>query len=306
MLFDRVVELVVGKSGGQGVLIDQLRINFSIEKTSTETLNNSKIRIYNLAPDSRKVVETVNNAVILKAGYRQDVGAKVIFVGIIRRALTYRESTDWITEIELDDGLLAYRDSKESFSFDKGTSALTVLKAVAAKFNLPVRPLPADLNDKTYPKGFSFVGRVRECMTKVCNYLGAEWSIQNQEIQVIKKGGTIQRTAWVVSENTGMLGSPAMEAKTLSDKAAGKRGITTNSAGVIQRRKENVEGEIDDKLEVQGYKVKTLLNPMIEPGSIVQLISKGVNGEFMRVEKVIHNGDSQLGPYESELSLRFI
>lgn len=306
MLFDRVASLVIGQSGGKGVEVAGLRIVFNIEKTSTETLNNSTIDIYNLSPDSQKLIETPNNAVILKAGYKQDVGAQTIFVGIVRRSLTVRDGPDWVTKLELDDGLLAYRDSKKSFSFPAGASGIGVLKSVAASFNLPVRQLAKDIQDKTYTQGFSFVGRSREAMAKVCGYLGLEWSIQNQEIQVIKKGGTVQRTALVLSEDTGMIGSPALEAKTLSDKAAAKQGITVNSAGVIQRRKENVDGEIDTKLEVQGYKVVSLLQPSLEPGAVVQLKSAKVDGIFMRVEKVNHKGDTHGGEWHSDISLRFV
>lgn len=306
MLFDRVASLVIGQSGGKGIEVAGLRIVFDIEKTSTETLNNSAIEIYNLSPDSQKLIETPNNAVILKAGYSQDVGAKTIFVGIVRRCLTVREGSDWITKLELDDGLIAYRDTKRSFSFPAGTSALAVLKSVADTFGLPVRQFPSDIQDKTYSAGFSFVGRVRECMTKVCTYLGLEWSIQNQEVQVIKKGGTAQRTAIVLSADTGMIGSPALEAKTLSDKAAAKRGLTVNSAGVIQRRREDVEGNIDTKLEVQGYKVVSLLQPTVEPGSVVQVKARGIDGEFFRVEKLNHKGDTHGDSWITELSLRYI
>jgi hypothetical protein len=306
MLFNRTASLVIGQSGGKGIEVAGLRIAFNIEKTSTETLNNSTIEIYNLSPDSQKLIETPNNAVILKAGYTEDVGAQIIFTGIVRRSLTVRSGPDWITKLELDDGLLAYRDSKESFSFQAGVSGVGVLKSVAASFNLPVRQFPTGIKDKSYPAGFSFVGRVREAMTNVCNYLGLEWSIQNQEIQIIKKGGTTQRTAIVLSEDTGMIGSPALEAKTLSDKAAAKQGITVNSAGVIQRRKENVDGEIDTKLEVQGYTVVSLLQPTLEPGSVVQLKARGIDGIFMRVEKLNHKGDTHGTEWYSELSLRFI
>ncbi len=218
-LFDRIVSLTVGQSGGKGVELSGLRIIFAIEKTCSETLNNSTIKIYNLAPASRAIVETVNNAVILKAGYVQDVGAKQIFVGIIRRSLTRREGPDWVTELELDDGLIAYRDSKQTFSFPKNTSGLAVLRSVAGSFGLPVRPLP-EFTDKAYTGGFAFVGRSREAMAKVCNYLGLEWSIQNQEIQILKKGGSVPRVALVLSESTGMIDSPELEAKTMSEKAA--------------------------------------------------------------------------------------
>lgn len=306
MLFNRTASLIIGQSGKEGIEVSGLRIVFSIEKTSTETLNNSTIEIYNLSPDSQKLIETPNNAVILNAGYTEDVGAKTIFVGIVRRALTVRDGPDWVTKLELDDGLLAYRDSKKSFSFPAGASGIGVLKNVSESFGLPVRQLPSDIKDKPYTAGFSFVGRSREAMAKVCNYLGLEWSIQNQEIQVIKKGGTVQRTAIVLSEDSGMVGSPALEAKTLSDKAAAKEGITANSAGVIQRRKANADNEIDTKLEVQGYKVTSLLQPTLEPGSVVQLYSRSIDGEFFRVEKVVHKGDSHGSDWHSELSLRFI
>lgn len=305
MLFDRDVSLVIGQSGGKGVEVAGLRIEFSIEKTSTETLNNSTINIYNLSPDSQKLIETPNNAVILKAGYKQDVGAKTIFVGIVRRSLTVRSGPDWVTKLELDDGLIAYRDSKRAFSFPAGVSGLAVLRNVAASFGLDVRQFPT-IQDKAYPAGFSFVGRSREAMTKVCNYLGLEWSIQNQEIQVIKKGGVVQRTAIVLSEDTGLIGSPALEAKTLSDKAAAKEGITVNTAGVIQRRKANADGEVDTKLEVQGYKVTSLLQPTIEPGSIVQLKTRAIDGTFFRVEKVQHSGSNFGGDFHSDLTLRFL
>lgn len=303
--FDRVAELIVGQSGQQGVLIKDLRFSFSIEKTLSETLNNSTVRIFNLNRDSRKLVETPNNAVILKAGYAQDIGAVTCFVGIVRRSITVRDGVDWVTELELDDGLIAYRDAKFSISFSPGANAIDVLKAVAKRFNLPVRALPDGITPKTYPQGFAFVGRTREAMSKVCNYLDLEWSIQNQEIQILKKGGVKKEQAFLISAETGMIGSPAAEAKTLSDKAAAKKGITTNTAGVIKRAKESTEGEIKTQLEVQGYKVKTLLQPSSQPGDYIKLKSEGIDG-FFKVEKLVHSGDNLGGDWFTEYSLRFV
>lgn len=305
-LFDRVCELIVGQSGKEGILITDLRMSFSIEKTLNETLNKSTIKIYNLAPASRKLVETPNNAVILKAGYKQDKGALTIFVGIVRRSLTVREGPDWITELELDDGLIAYRDSKTSLSFAAGTSARDVLTQVANKFGLPIGTIPE--SDKQYPQGFSFVGRVRDAMNKVCNYIGFEWSIQNQEIQIIKKGGFKERTAIVISQDTGMVGSPELEAKTMSDKLAAKQGITTNSKGVVTRKSDKLtvsDNPPKDRLEVQGYKVNTLLQPTILPGHVVKLEAEGIN-EFMKCEKTTMQGDTHGNEWVTELTLRQI
>lgn len=307
-LFNRVCELVVGQSGKEGLSIKDLRISFSIEKTATETLNTSTIKIYNLSQSSRKLVETPNNAVVLKAGYVDDIGPVTIFVGIVRRSLTLREGPDWITELELDDGLIAYRDSKVSVSFSPGSLGINVLEQVASKFGLPVAKFPSEVLNKTYPQGFSFVGRVRECMSKVCNYLGLEWSIQNQEIQVIKKGGHLERSALLISSNTGMLDSPELEAKTMSDKLAAKQGITTKSDGVTTKKSDKltVSGNPPkDRLEVQGYKVRSLLQPTVLPGSLIQLQARGVDN-FFKVEKVTHQGDTHGKEWETEMNVRFI
>lgn len=307
-LFNRVAELVVGQPGKEGILIKDLRFSFSIEKTLSETLNTSTIKIYNLAPSSRKLVETPNNAVVLKAGYAEDKGALTIFIGIVRRSLTVREGVDWVTELELDDGLIAYRDSKLSTSFSPGASGVDVLNSVASKFGLPVGVLPTGISNKQYPQGFSFVGRVRDAMNKVCNYLGLEWSIQNQTIQIIKKGGSRERTAIVMSPSTGMIGSPQLEAKTMSDKLAAKQGLTTNSNGVVTKKSDKltVSGNPPkDRLEVQGYKVESLMQPTILPGDVVKVEAEGV-GNWFKVERVTHQGDNFGKEWVTEVSVRFI
>ena len=191
-LFDRVAELIVGQSGGKGVSIKAangtgLRFSFAIEKTASSTPNSSVVRIWNMRDETRRIVETPNNVVILKAGYAQDTGAQTIFVGVVTRSTTMREGSDWVTEIELADGLIAYRDGKASLQFPPGSNALAVVSGIAAKFSLPVKTLPTGIT-KTYPQGFSFVGKLRDAMNKACDYADLEWSIVNQEIQIIKKG----------------------------------------------------------------------------------------------------------------------
>jgi hypothetical protein len=302
-LFNRVAELVVGQSGGKGILIENLRFQFQIEKTLSETLNNSTLKIYNLNRDSRKLVETANNAVILRAGYSEDIGPVHLFTGVVRRALTVRDSVDWITDLELDDGLLAYRDSKFTADFKPGAKGADVLAAVASKFGIPAQKLPK-IDNKIYPNGWSFVGRSRDAMGAVCEYLGCEWSIQGQEVQVLKKGGSAQSAAALISPNTGMIGSPAFETKTLSDKDAAKQGVTTDSKGAIVKATKTDSGT-QERLQIMGYKVKSLLQPSIQPGHIVKLEAEGIN-DFLKVEAISHSGDTFGSDWFSELSLRLI
>lgn len=300
MLFNRECSLVVGS--GKGRELKGLRFAFSIQKGATQSPNKCTVRVWNTAPETRAMIEVIGNVLVLKAGYVEDIGAKTIFTGNVTRALTTREGPDWITELELEDGFLEFRDSKVSLAFNKGVTAQQVVDSISKQFGLPVRPLP--ILTKQYPSGFAFVGRVRDAMDKVCENTGLEWSIQNREIQIIKKGGVFKQKAYLLAPDTGLIGSPEQESKTMTDKAAAKEGITANQPGVRKTTEKDKEGKTQEVLQVLGYKVKTLLQPLIEPGGYVQIKSKGINGEFFRIEELTHVGDTHGNEWHTDISLR--
>lgn len=306
MLFDRVASLVIGKEGGKGKELAGLRFSFSIQKGSTKTPNQCTVKVWNAAPETRALIEVIGNVLILKAGYAEDIGATTIFSGNVTRALTVREGPDWITELELQDGFMEFRDAKVTLSFGKGATVLQVVTAISKKFGLPVRPLPADVAMKQYPAGFAFVGRVRDAMDKACENGNLEWSIQNREIQIIKKGGVFKQKAYLLTPDTGLVGSPMQESKTMTEKAASKEGITAKQPGVQKTTERDKDGDVQGMLRVLGYKVKTLLQPLLEPGGYVQVKSKGIDGQFFRIEELTHVGDTHGNEWHSELTLRYV
>lgn len=306
MLFDRVASLVIGKEGQKGKELSELRFAFSIQKGSTKSPNKCTLRVWNAAPETRRQIEAIGNVLILKAGYKNDLGAVQIFAGDVTRALTLREGPDLVTELEMQDGLSEFRDTKVSLSFNRGVSAVTVLRDIAGRFGLPVRPLPDGIAARQYPSGFAFAGRLREAMDKACNYLGLEWSIQNREVQVIKKGGVFRKQALVLSPDSGMVESPMLESKTMTEKAAAKEGVTAAQPGVRATFERDNDGQMQRVLQVNGYKVRSLLQPTVEPGGYVQIKSKGIDGQFFRVEEVTHTGDTHGTAWQSELTLRFV
>jgi len=306
MLFNRECSLVIGKEGGKGRELTGLRIAFSIQKGATKSPNKCTVKVWNMSPETRAMIEVIGNVMILKAGYTEDVGAKTIFSGNVTRTLTVREGPDWITELEMEDGFMEFRDAKVSLSFAKGATTQQVVTAISKKFGLPVRPMPADIARKQYPAGFAFVGRVRDAMDKACDHSSLEWSIQNREIQIIKKGGVFKKKAYLLSADTGLLGSPMQESKTMTEKAAAKEGITADQPGVRKTTERDKDGEVQQMLRVLGYKVKSLLQPLVEPGGYVQVKSKGVDGEFFRVEELTHTGDTHGNEWHTELTLRYV
>lgn len=304
MLFDRVYELVIGEEGGRGVKITDLRVSFSIEKGATRSPNKCTCRIYNLNKTSRDLVQVIGNVLILKAGYAQDKGALTIFTGTVTRYITIMEGPDRVTEIEMADGLLEFQDTKASIEFGPGTLASDVLRNISGRFNLPVRAFP-EIQPLQYPTGFYFVGRLRDAMDKVCTYLDLEWSIQNREVQVIKKGGVFKQKAIILSPDSGLIGAPETDAKTMTDKAAAKLGITPDQRGVDTTFRINKDGNRQERLRVLGYKVDSLLQPTIQPGGYVKLESGDIN-DFFRVEKLTHIGDTRGAEWKTEMVLRFI
>lgn len=307
-LFLRTAEIIVGQQGGDAVSIKDLRFEFDIQKTSSKTANKCSLKVYNAAPSTITLMETINNIVILKAGYEQDAGPITIFTGTVCRSLTYQDGADVLTEMDLRDSVIPLRDAKISISKPPNTSALTILNSVAANFGLPLK-MSVKVTDRQYQGGFAYNGRARDAMDRVCNFLGLEWSAQDGELQIIKKGGVFADTAVVLSADTGMIGYPRREAKTMTEKSAAKDGIKYGQKGVIRTVVDVDEptAKMKDRvtLEVQGYRVQSLLNPAIYPGSYVKIISRGIDGEFFRVEEARYTGDTHGQAWNVEALLRY-
>jgi len=309
MLFDRITEIIVGQAGGDGKSIGDLRCEFDLTATSSKSPNQGTLKVYNAAPDTISMMETVNNIVIIKAGYVQDVGPIQIFAGTVCRSLTYQDGPDVITEMELRDSVIPLRDAKVSISYPPNTSAMSVLDGVAKNFGLPIRK-NLKVTDKQYPSGFAFNGRVRNAMDQVCNFLGLEWSAQGNEIQIIKKGGIYSDMAVDLSAETGMIGYPRRESKTMTEKTAAKEGIKYGQKGIVRTTIDvsDPTSKLKDKttLEVQGYRVRSLMNGALYPGAYVKLTARGINGSFFRVEEAHYVGDVDGADFYVEVLLRFV
>lgn len=307
-LFLRQAELLIGKPDGDAISIKNLRFEFDITKSSNRTANVCHLKVYNANQDTIDMMETINNVVILKVGYSEDVGPVTIFVGTVCRSLTYQDGPDVLTEMDMRDSLIPLRDAKISASKPPNTSALSIMKVIAANFGLPLK-LGQGITDKQYISGFAFNGRAGEAMDRVCSFLGLEWSAQDGELQVIKKGGVFSQSAIVLSKDTGMVGYPRRESKTMTEKTAAQQGIKYGQKGVIRSVIDVDEPTSKMKnritLEVQGYRVSSLMNAAIYPGAYIKLISRGIDGVFFRVEEARYTGDTHGQAWNVEALLRY-
>lgn len=269
-LFNRIVTVDVGP-GGFGLFVDKLRVNFQVEKTLQAEPNKASVFIYNLAPSSRSRIREIDHQLILKAGYGEDVGPLLLFSGDVTAVANSFEAPDVITKIECNDGGRPIRETRDVFSFIEGTEAGQVLSEIAAKFGLTIRELPVAIR-RQFIHGFSFAGTAQAALNIVTQKMGLEWSIQNGELQVLASRTALRGAAIAISQRTGLLEVP--------------QPIVDLVDNLIQ------------KVPKPGYRIKTLLNPQIEPGKIINLNSTTATGSF-RVERVTHIGDTHADDFYS-------
>jgi hypothetical protein len=275
LLFDRVASIDIGEPGGEGFRVTGLRLAFDVLKTSDEAANTADVTIYNLAPAQRGRVKEENNVIVVRAGYAQDAGEKLLFSGDITRVIHANSGPDIQTRIEAGDGQTALREARSSFSFVAGASGRAILQRLAQDLGVPIRSIPA-FNDTAFRNGFSFSGLTRDGLNRVCSRLGLEWSIQNGELVFILRRRAYSDEAVLITAATGLLRTPEP----------------------LQTIGKNLKGDAENP----GWQVETLLNTRFEPGGAVRIESRDIVGNYV-IRQVRHQGDTRGGDWKSILEV---
>lgn len=256
----------------KGIQIQDLRVQFRIEKTITKEPNRAMIQVYNLAQTTRAKLQARGTRCVLLAGYEGHLGQ--VFTGDSRTIDHVRDGADWITKIQSGDGERNYRFANFIASFKPGAQVKDVaLQAVNA-----LLVDPGNAGDRLsaittqYVSGFAAQGRASASMDKIMAQLGLEWSIQDGRMQILAPGESTKESAVLVNLQSGMVGSPEHG----SPEVLGGPGI---------------------------LKVKMLLNPLVRPGRRIQVESVSTNGQFNTV-KVIHSGDTHAGEWYTTIEAR--
>lgn len=245
--------------------VEGLRVAFKADKTLKPEPNTLDLKVYNLAKASRAQMQSKGAKVILQAGYQDHV--EVVFQGDARTIDHVRSGPDWITHVQCGDGERAYRNSRINASFAPGTKVQDVLRTLVKSLGLNSGNALDEIGKGGFREGFdqflngyAASGNSATELTRLLDSAGLDWSIQDGALQVLKDSETAKNTAVLLSAATGMVGSP-------EHGSPNKRGL----ASVL--------------------KVKSLLQPSVRPGSLVQVEAIGISGLF-KAEKVTHQGDT--------------
>lgn len=267
--FIRNYVMKCGRMGSTGFQIGgsdpALHVSFSIEKSNAATSNTAKVQIWNLSDANLSILEGKDCIVELKAGYGNSMA--LILAGNITFAVTAPDGADRMTELEVVDGRVALRDTDVSISFNGVVDCKEIYQRFADQMGISVR----FAMDLSYVKlsGFSFVGKAAAGLKKLANCCGHSWSIQNQVLQVTWPGRAISVQGYLLSSDTGLIGSP-------------KR-ITISTGG-------------DNNDSMVGWEIQYLLNGAIGVNDIVKLQSRTANGYYL-IHKLTIDGDNLEGDW---------
>ena len=278
-LFKRNIQLLIGKIGEVGKLLEGVRISFDIEMNDNRTTNTGNIDIYNLSQETIGLLEQKDASCILKIGY-DDKELSTLFIGNIVEFEHEFTGSDTITKVTCKDGYIPLTEKKLSLSFAADSTSKQIIDKIVSELNLTKGDY-SKIPSYVYKQGFSFVGSPGRALELVLSRIGYEWTIVNNVLVISKENESNNQTIMqLLSAETGLLDKP----KRFKDKQI--RIIKTSTT------KKN-------KL-LDGWKIKSLIIPSIQPKSLIKVESEELNGIFL-VKTVRFTGDTHGNSWYAEI-----
>jgi hypothetical protein len=258
-------ENMLSGSRGTSLILTDHQITFEIKKTSGAALNQTKIEISNLSPDSFGFISNFRGQEVylkLVGGYVDDI--KTLLTGQVVAVGDTFEGHTRKTEITVTEGFTNAKEARSSFSFLPGTLHSIILSALMNDLGLPqgiiIRP-------KTITKApWSWEGKTIEALKKLALDTNSSFSLQNSTIHFTPHQTKDLVTVNKYTPTTGLIGSPSA----LSDAS-------------------NVPQDNKSAPKV-GIKFKVDLDGSLLPDTLVKIESREYEGVF-RIHKVKHRGD---------------
>ncbi len=264
-LWNRKAVVTMGPKGGQGVRIEGLRVSFDITKTNKKSANNAKIMIYNLNESNKSILKTKEDlSLTLEIGYGIN-NIDLLFTGDIVRSSTQRSGPDFISTIEVDDGDQALTTATIDKSYVAGTNMKTVVNDALQSMKDAGQVIIGSVNsikDDIAQNGFSASGLAANVIDQITKKQGLEFSVQDNETQILGEDEDTGEEAIVLTPSTGLIGSPRI--------------------GLIGKEAAKIDG-IEFKALIQTTRFK--------PGRVAQIKSREVDG-FFKILKSKFTGDT--------------
>jgi hypothetical protein len=288
--FDRLCRVDIGKANQQGISFDQnFKIEFDITKSITESTKYNTIRIYNLSSDTQKKLSDIieenqyliskgTSALLLNlyAGYAEDTGLEMLYIGNVINVSSKKQPPDIITEFTCAEAASNLKNNYISMGFNSGVTTKQIAQGFAENAGLSIDNtsyIPFD----SFAHGYSASGTIKENLTKFLRQIGCHWTIEKNKILITKQGYASNDTVVELSADSGLIGSP---------------------------ERIDTSGNDSDTAKIKhGWKIKCLLRPQLLPARQIKIDSSFVKGIFI-IDSVVHRGNTMDGDWTSEIEIK--
>jgi hypothetical protein len=279
-----------------GISLEELKIEFEVNKSISSTANTATISLYNLSESHRNMMGKEFDEVMLEAGYMPPSGGSnvgIIFKGNIRDVVHSRpqhshhghhehagnnsaqsgavkvskRGADIVTTITCGDGDKAVRKAALSKSYQKGAKVKDVVNDLygeLAKQGVTQGEWKFPDNTPDYKRPYAICGSCARELNTIGRGRGFYWNIQNGAMEVIPGDGFIGDVTVI---------SPVIDTPALTD---------------------------------NGCKVSTLLNPDIRPNRRIQvtssIIEMNAQDGIYRVSECTYQGDNREGEFRVNIT----
>jgi len=202
----RKYKLKCGKPGGKGFETDVLRISFSVSRSEEKSGNNATLNVWNLNPEHEAMVCEKDCYIEIAAGY-EDTPLITVFKGYVTYGDGELDGADWKVSLELVDGRKEVRDTYVSKSYSGSTNQKKIIDDIGQEMWLTVT-YADDIQFQDIPNGYSFVGKGAASLDKACAANGLGWYIDNGVLYIKQKKSPMNRKAYELSADTGLIGYP--------------------------------------------------------------------------------------------------
>lgn len=254
MAFQRYVGLTVTTKDGDSVKIDEVRIDFDIEKSDTPENNRAVIRVYNLTKETSAQITEPDGHIMLRAGYK-DEATGTIFIGDIAYGTREYVGNDYITTIIAYDARTAVMGGQVSLSYEPGTDALTVAQALLDAIGLPYKGTDL-IPGESYAHGYCYIGMASDGLWELLARFSLVYMVQDEMLYIAEPGKATESTELKLEEGGDLLSLP----QSVGDKTG----------------TDDINAESPNR-----WAFGAKLNPELVPGASVSVESSTFNGEVV-------------------------
>ena len=263
----RKVRLEIGAAGNLRLAVEELHIAFDLRRESQPDNPVSTIKVYNLSQESESQIAERGETARLLAGYGEGP-LGLVGEGQIRHIVRERSGLDRVATIHLGASDRQRQRGAFSHSYEGRVSLALIIRALVEHMGLELDRDSLSLlptGETGVTEDYAFKGKAEDALRELLWPLRLRHYEENGVIRLAQRGVAANTRLFVLSEASGMVGTPS---------------VTENGASATM-----------------------LLNTNILLDQPVRVESSVLQGIF-KTSAIVHRGDNRQGEFVTELELK--